>query len=112
MCIILAGLMGCQTTKAQNVKKEGKTFIASSSRGASNSSDVSTAYFWRDSKGNEYPIYLHKYTKGDKAGQWTAYVIRKSQKTGKEYKYYIPNGVEIAAEINKEMGIKWCLFLC
>ena len=105
MCIILASVVGCNTAKAQNVKREGKTFIAEKSQRASESKDVATTYSWKDSKGNEYPIYLHQYTKGDKAGQWTAYVYKTSAKTGKEYKYYIPNGVEIANEIRKEMGI-------
>ena len=104
MCIILACVVGCNTAKAQSVKREGKTFIAESSRGAS-SDDVATTYTWRDKNGNEYPIYLHKYTKGDKAGQWGVYVIRKSEKTGNDYKYYIPNNVEIASEIIKEMKL-------
>lgn len=105
MCIILVGLVGCQTTKAQSVKREGKTFIVESSRGANSSEDVATSYTWKDKKGDEYPIYLHKYTKGEKMGQWGVYVIRKSEKTGNEYKYYLPNNVEIASEITKEMGL-------
>ena len=105
MCIILVGLVGCQTTKAQTVKREGKTFIAESSRGASDSNDVQTTYKWKDNKGQEYFIVLHKYTKGDKKDQWGAYVIRKSAKTGKEYKYYFPKNDEVAREIQKEMGI-------
>lgn len=105
MCIILASVVGCNTAKAQNVKREGKTFIAESSRGASASSDVQTTYKWKDTKGQEYPIVLHKYTKGDKKDQWGAYVVRKSNKTGKDYKYYFPKNEEIAKEIQKEMGI-------
>lgn len=106
MCIILASIVGCNTAKAQNqdIKKEGKVFIATSTRGASND-DVATDYLWRDSKGNEYPLFLHKYNKGEKAGKYTAYVIRKSAKTGKEYKYYIPNGEQIAEQIKRELGI-------
>ena len=105
MCIILASVVGCNTAKAQNVKKEGKTFIANSSRGANTSKDIATTYLWQDKEGNNYPIYLHKYTKGDKAGQWGVYVIRKSKKTGKEYKYFVPSNEEIANEIIKEMGL-------
>ena len=106
MCIILAGLVGCQTAKAQsNVKREGKTFIAESSRGASASKDIQTVYKWKDSKGQEYPIFLHKYTKGEKKGQWGAYVVKKSAKTGEDRKYYFPKNGEIAAEIVKEMGL-------
>lgn len=102
--IILVSIAGSNTTKAQNVKREGKTFIAESNRGASASKDVATTYTWKDTKGNEYPIILHQYAKGEKAGQWTAYVMRVSAKTGKEYKYYIPNGVEIAEQIMRETG--------
>ena len=105
MCIILVGLVGCQTTKAQNVKREGKTFVSQSSRGASASNDVQTTYKWKDTKGQEYPIVLHKFAKGEKKGQWGAYVIRKSAKTGKDYKYYFPGNQEVAAEISKEMGL-------
>lgn len=103
--IILAGVVGCNTAKAQDVKRENKTFIASSNRGASASKDIPTTYNWKDTKGNEYPIVLHQYTKGENAGKWTAYVMKTSAKTGKEYKYYIPNGIQIASEIMKEMGI-------
>lgn len=102
--IILASVVGCNTAKAQNAKREGKTFIAESSRGASSSKDVATTYTWKDTKGKEYPIFLHQYVKDEKAGQWTAYVMRVSAKTGKEYKYYIPKGTEIAEQIRREMG--------
>lgn len=101
--IILASVVGCNTAKAQNVKREGKTFIAESNRGASSSKDLLTSYTWKDTKGNEYPIVLHQYTKGEKAGKWTVYVVKTSAKTGKEYKYYIPNGEQIAEDIRKEM---------
>lgn len=102
--IILAGVVGCNTAKAQNVKREGNTFIAESNRGTSISKDVPTTYTWKDTKGNEYPIILHQYTKGENTGKWTVYVMRVSAKTGKEYKYYIPNGVEIAEQIMRETG--------
>ena len=104
MCIILVGLVGCQTTKAQTVKKEGKTYTSVSSRGASASKDVATTYVWKDSKGVTYPIYLHKYTKGKNVGQWGAYVIKKT-KEGADRKYYFPGNQEVAAEISKEMGL-------
>lgn len=105
MCTILV-CAGYNTTKAQNVKREGKTFIAESSRGASSTNDIATTFIWKDTKGNEYPIFLHKYTKGENIGKWGAYVLRKSEKTGKEYKYYFPKNAEVANEIAKEMSIK------
>ena len=106
LSIILAFTFSNVETKAQNVKREGKTFVQTSTKESSSKNDVQTSYTWKDSKGVEYPIILHQYTKGDNAGQWTCYVIKKSAKTGKDYKYYLKDGVEIAATIRKEMGLK------
>ena len=103
MCITLVTLVGCQSAKAQEIKREGKTFIAEKSNGVSTSKDVATSFTWKDVKGNEYPIFLHKYTKGEKLGRWGAYVIKTSQKTGKEYKSYLKE--EVSNEIVKEMGL-------
>jgi hypothetical protein len=81
-------------------KREGKTFIQTDTpimRG-----DQVTPYVWRDSNGKEYPIVLHTYTKGEKAGRTTAYVIRVSAKTNKQYRYFLPDGEKIAEEIINE----------
>lgn len=90
-----------EKTPAKAYERQGKTFFQTSARKA-NTDDTPTAYVWRDKKGNEYPIILHTYTRGEKKGLTTAYVIRTSAKTGKEYKYYLPNGDEIAKEILSE----------
>ena len=106
MSICLAFIIGNNEAKAQSeIKREGKTFVQTSSRASASSNDVVTEYKWKDSKGNEYPIVLHQYSKGDKAGRWTCYINKISAKTGKEYKYYLKNGEEIAATIRKEMGL-------
>lgn len=97
-------LLVCPHTIAQDLKREGKVFVQEKSS-KTNKDDIATTYFWKDSKGNEYPIFLHKYTKGDKAGKWCAYVVKVSAKTNKEYKYYIPQGQEIAETIRKEMSL-------
>lgn len=93
-------IAGAQTTKVSDkTAVKGNTYVSTSSRAASNS-DVKTSYTWSNEKDNvSYDIYLHKYTKGDKVGQWTAYVLRVSKKTGKEYKYYLPDGEAIAKDI-------------
>lgn len=65
--------------------------------------DLLTAYTWLDTDGKEYAIILHTYTKGEKAGRTTAYVIRKSKKSGKDYRYFLPDGEKIAKEIMREM---------
>lgn len=90
-----------QEKPAENgYKREGKTFVQTKSQVPSG--DQLTAYYWRDTKGQEYPIILHRYTKGEKEGKVVAYVVRKSQKTGKEYRYYLPDGEKIAEEIINE----------
>ena len=86
--------------KPQSYKREGKTFVQSDTQVLKG--DTQTTYFWRDSKGQEYPIILHRYTKGKKAGRTTAYVIRKSAKSGKDYRYFLPDGEKIATEIINE----------
>ena len=99
--LVPALMAGAQEKSAQGAfKREGKTFVQT--RSQATAKDIATAYTWRDSKGNEYPIFLHTYTKGEKAGRTTAYVVRTSAKTGKEYKYYLPDGERIAQEITNE----------
>lgn len=83
-----------------NYDASTKTFTAVKTSKASN--DIETSYKWKDSKGVEYTIYLHKYTRGENAGKYTCFVFRTSKNTGKEYKYYIPNGMEIAEQIKDE----------
>lgn len=92
-------------TFAQSYKIEGKEIVQQKSK-SSSSNDVKTDYIYKDSKGNTYPIYLHKYTKGDNIGKHTCYVIKTSQKTSKNYKYYIPDGIKMAEEILKEQSNK------
>lgn len=91
-----------QDNKSGKYTREGTTFIQQKGARSSSSTDQVTSYKWRDSKGQEYPIVLHTYTKGEKAGKTTCYVVKKSAKTGKEYKYYIPNGEAIAEQIISE----------
>jgi hypothetical protein len=86
--------------RTPNFTQDGKTFVQGARKGSSRASkDQPTAYTWRDSKGNEYPIFLHTYERGEKAGRTTCYVVKTSAKTGKEYKYYLPDGEAIASKI-------------
>jgi len=84
--------------------KDGNTFVQKKGT-RSSSSDRATSYKWEDTKGNVYPIYLHTYTKGEKAGRTTCYVVKTSAKTGKEYKYYIPDGEAVAQDILQRESI-------
>ena len=81
-------------------KREGKTFVQVES--VILQGDCVTSYTWRDTKGNEYPIILHTYTKGEKKGRTTAYVVRTSAKSGKQYRYFLPAGENIAKDIIEE----------
>lgn len=101
--ILSVFLLSLSNTFAQNPTNydaETKTFTAVKASKASN--DIETSYKWKDSKDVEYTIYLHKYTRGENAGKYTCFVFRTSKNTGKEYKYYIPNGMEIAEQIKDE----------
>jgi hypothetical protein len=109
--VVLIGvlfLLGHNIAQASNdeLKRDGNTFIAEKTARSSSSSDISTVYKWSDNKGNTYPIYLHKFSKGENQGKYGAYVFRKSEKTGKEYKYFFPNNQKIAEVIINELGIK------
>lgn len=106
LTILSVFLLSLSNTFAQNPTNydaSTKTFTAVKASKASN--DIETSYKWKDSKGVEYTIYLHKYTRGENAGKYTCFVFRTSKNTGKEYKYYIPNGMEIAEQI-KDKYIK------
>lgn len=105
LALMLAGVMAmAQNTNTpateKAYKREGKTFVEQKSQVLKG--DTITAYTWRDSAGKEYPIILHRYTKGEKAGKVVAYVIRVSKKSGNEYRYFLPDGEKIASEILSE----------
>lgn len=98
--LAVAVSMSAQDKTAKPYEREGNVFVQTDSQILPN--DQVTAYLWEDSKGNQYPIILHTYTKGEKEGKTTCYVIRKSEKSGKEYRYFIPDGEQIANEILNE----------
>lgn len=68
---------------AQNVVRKGQTFYAVND---SVKGDTKTEYFYVDSKGKKYSIYISRRGK--------AYIKCISQKTGKEYKRYLPKVTE------------------
>lgn len=98
--IFLLSINSSYAQNHTNYDASTKTFTAVKDSKASN--DIETSYKWKDSKGVEYTIYLHKYTRGENVGKYTCFVFRTSKNTGKEYKYYIPNGMEIAEQIKEE----------
>lgn len=103
LLVVAISMQAQDKTTATTYKREGNTFSKVETTNATPmKGDQPTAYTWKDTKGNEYPIILHTYTKGEKAGRVTAYVIRVSAKTGKEYRYFLPEGEAIAKEIMNE----------
>ena len=100
IALLLAVLTSYAQEPTKHYTREGNTFVET--KKSPTSTDQVTAYVWRDSKGNEFPIVLHEYKSGEKKGRVTAYVVRTSSKTGKEYKYYLPDGEKIAQEIINE----------
>lgn len=107
LTIVFLALALCATaqekTQEKAYKRDGNAFVETENKLMKG--DQATTFVWRDKEGNEYPIILHTYTKGEKAGRTTAYVWRVSKKSGKEYRYYLPDGERIAEEIKKENEI-------
>lgn len=81
--------------KAQSFNRNGNNFEQVST--TKSSSATKTKFTWTDSKGNTYPIYI--------GSTGSCYVLKVSQKTNKEYKYYL--GAEISQAVCKELGIKY-----
>lgn len=92
--MLLALSVNNSNTYAQSVKREGTTFVVSSSR--SKAEPTKTKFTWKVGD-TEYPIYI--------SSTGSCYIIKTSKKTGKEYKQYLPK--EVCAEIAKEMGIEY-----
>lgn len=93
-CIVMM-LCFVSMTNAQNVVRQGNNFSAVSS--ASTTNDTKTKFTWTDSKGKVYPIFVGK--------SGSCYVVKVSNKSGKEYKQYL--GAEVSTQVCKELGIKY-----
>lgn len=87
--IALCMFVHCTNMNAQAyVKKDASTYVQTSK---SNQQPIMTNKYWVDSNGNKYVIFLTAKS---------AYIVKTSKKTGKEYKQYLPK--EISNEIRKE----------
>jgi hypothetical protein len=73
---------------AQNVTRKGNVFVQIDSSNIKKGNPILTKYIYIDKNGEKYPIYMS--TSGK------CFIIRKSKKTGKEYKQYLP-------EVTKEL---------
>lgn len=85
---MLGFIMLSQHSKAQNVRLEGNTFVQQSN----NADSISTGYYYQDSQGLKYPVYL--------SSKGKAYCWLKSKKTGKMYKRYLPKITEMLKKEN------------
>lgn len=78
LCLILLGGI---TVKAQTVVRNGNTFTQVS-KAKQKEAFKSTPYTYVAADGTKYPIYL--------SGHGKYFIIRKSKKTGKEWRQYLP----------------------
>ena len=102
LTIIALAILGMAFAAPAQVKYEqnGNTFKSVTSEKAikKGADPIRTPFTYEDSKGVKYPIYISN------GGKGSAYIIRTSKKTGKEYKSYL--GKEMTADIKKQLGIK------
>ena len=96
LLIMLVLLCVGLTSNAQSYTREGNTFISSKGERVK-AEPVKTKFTWKDSKGNEYPVYI--------SPKGSCFVIKVSAKTRKEYKNYL--GPEISQQICKELNVEY-----
>lgn len=96
LLIMLVLLCVGLTSNAQSYTREGNTFI-SSKRERVKAKPVKTKFTWKDSKGNEYPVYI--------SSKGSCFVIKGKDKNGKDKRTYL--GPEISQQICKELGIEY-----
>lgn len=95
--LVIIAAAGIQTTTAQTVSRQGDTFVLAAKERAAKATAQKTKYNFTDSKGASYPIYI--------SATGRCFVYKVSAKSGKEYKYYLPE--DIARTIAKEVGITY-----
>lgn len=86
--IVCLALLG-SAVYAQDVVRNGNTFTQTSKKKAKEAF-MTTPYTYVAADGTKYPIYI--------SGQGRYFIIRKSKKTGKEYRQYLP---EIQKQLSK-----------
>ena len=79
---------------AQTYTRSGNTFISSTGE---RTQPVKTKFTWKDSKGNEYPVYI--------SSKGSCFVIKGKDKNGKDKRHYL--GPEISQQICKELSIEY-----
>lgn len=79
--------------QAESYVRVGNTFETTTT----SSTSKETPYTYKDGKGNIYPIYI--------TAKGRCFIIKTSQKTGKEYKQYLKE--DIARQICLELHINY-----
>lgn len=94
LTILLAIFFFTANLSAQTpIKREGTTFVQEKSQPQHKAS----GFTYRDSKGQEYPIYI--------SNTGSCYILKVSQKSGETYRKYL--GEEISTQVCKELGIPY-----
>lgn len=96
LLIMLVLLCVGLTSNAQTYTRSGNTFISSTGERVK-AEPTKTKFTWKDSKGNEYPVYI--------SSKGSCFVIKGKDKNGKDKKTYL--GPEISQQICKELGIEY-----
>lgn len=86
--LLVALFIGATNANAQKFVQNGNTFVQVSASKENKSAATKTQYVWKIGD-KSYPIYI--------SAKGKAYIIKTSKKTGKEYKYYLPD--EVAKKI-------------
>ena len=81
---------------AQTYTRSGNTFISSMGERIK-AEPTKTKFTWKDSKGNEYPVYI--------SSKGSCFVIKGKDKNGKDKKTYL--GPEISQQICKELNVEY-----
>lgn len=101
LLIAVAIVLGMMTTGYAQIKYEqqGNTFkVAKTERAIKKGAEpLKTPFIFEDNKGVKYPIYISN------GGKGSAYVIKTSKKTGKEYKAYL--GKEMTQDIKNQLNL-------
>jgi hypothetical protein len=101
LLISVAIVLGIMVTGYAQTKYEqnGNVFKAPQTEKTIKKGDppMKTPFFWENSQG-KWPIYLSN------GGKGSAFIIRTSKKTGKEYKAYL--GKEVTQDIKKQLKIE------
>lgn len=87
--VLILGLLAiAHGMKAQHIERKGNTFVQVID------SAKKTSFTFEAKDGTKYPIYL--------SAKGKAFIIRKSKKTGKEYRQYLP---EVTKQLNKYKNV-------